>query len=80
MITRLQKWGNSLSLRIPKPFALQLGLEENMPLEITIESGKLILTPSRPAKYSLEQLLAGMTAENIHAEVDTGNAVGKEVW
>ncbi len=80
MITRLQKWGNSLSIRIPKPFAAQLGLEENMALEISIESGRLIVTPSPAVKYSLDELLSNITAENLHSEIPTGDAVGKETW
>jgi antitoxin MazE len=77
MITRVQKWGNSLSLRIPKPFAVQLGLEENTPINISIEDGKLILWPQR---YSLEALLSAINESNLHHEVDSGDAMGNEVW
>ena len=77
MISRVKKWGNSLSLRIPKPFAVQLGLEENMPIRITIEDGKLILSPQY---YSLDALLDSIDESNVHHEIDTGSAVGKEAW
>jgi antitoxin MazE len=77
MITRVQKWGNSLSLRIPKPFAMQLGLEEDTPVSISIENGRLILLPQR---YSLDALLSVINESNLHHEIDSGNAMGDEVW
>ena len=80
METRVQKWGNSLALRIPKPFALELGLEADSPVEIALADGRLVVTPlARPAP-SLEQLLARVTDANMHREVDSGPAVGSEAW
>jgi antitoxin component of MazEF toxin-antitoxin module len=35
---------------------------------------------ARPRKYTLEQLLAGVTSENLHPEFDTGPPVGREVF
>ena len=80
METRVQKWGNSLALRIPKPFALELGLEADSPVEIALADGRLVVTPlARPAP-SLEQLLARVTDANMHREVDSGPAAGSEAW
>ncbi len=79
MQARIQKWGNSLAVRIPKPFALEVGLEQNSLVTVTIEEGKLLLEPIKPS-YSLEELLAGVTKNNLHHEVETGPAVGNEVW
>ena len=83
MQARIQKWGNSLAVRIPKPFALEVGLEQNSEqnslVAVTIEEGKLLLEPIKPS-YSLEELLAGVTKNNLHHEVETGPAVGNEVW
>jgi antitoxin MazE len=79
MQARIQKWGNSLAVRIPKPFALEVGLEQNSLVAVTIEEGKLLLEPIKPS-YSLEELLAGVTKNNLHHEVETGPAVGNEVW
>ncbi len=79
MNTRVQKWGNSLALRIPKSFASEVGLEKDSPVEISIADRRIILTPIIK-KYNLEQLLSAVTEDNLHSEVDTGSAVGKEIW
>jgi antitoxin MazE len=80
MKTRIQKWGNSLALRIPKSFANEVGLESNALVELALVNGQLVVTPVSAPSVTLDGLLAGVTAENIHAEVDTGSAVGNEVW
>ncbi len=76
---RIQKWGNSLAIRIPKPFALEIGLEQNSLVTVSIKEGKLLLEPVKPT-YSLEELLAEVTTDNLHHEVETGPAAGNEVW
>ena len=80
MQTKIQKWGNSLALRIPKPFALEIGLDQNSVVEVSISEGKLLLEPIIVPEYTLEQLLAQITEANLHSEVDTQSAVGNEVW
>jgi antitoxin MazE len=80
MQTRIQKWGNSLAIRIPKPFAIEIGLDQNTVVEVSITEGKLLLEPVIEPEYTLEQLLAEVTATNLHFEVDTEPAVGNEVW
>jgi len=80
MKTRVQKWGNSLALRIPKSFAAEVGLDPNSSVEMSLRDGKLIVVPSEKPRLSLRQLLAQVTDENVHHEVDTGSAVGGEVW
>ena len=79
MQTRIQKWGNSLAIRIPKPFALEVGLEQNSLVVVSVSEGKLVLEPVKPS-YSLAELLAQVTEDNIHQETETGPAVGNEVW
>lgn len=80
MKTRVQKWGNSLALRIPKSFAAELGLECNAPVEVSLVDGKLVVQPDIQPAPSLEQLLAQVSEDNLHHEVDTGYAVGREAW
>jgi len=80
MKTRVQKWGNSLALRIPKSFAAEVGLDPNSAVEMSLRDGKLVVVPSEKPKFTLRQLLAQVTDENLHHEVDTGSAVGGEVW
>ena len=80
MKTRVQKWGNSLALRIPKSFANEVGIHRETPVEISLADGKLVITPIAKPKLILKQLLAKVTKGNLHHEVDTGTAVGNETW
>ena len=80
METRVEKWGNSLALRIPKPLAVEVGLEDSSPVELSLMDGRLVITPAVEPELSLATLLAQVTEENLHGEVDTGPAVGGEVW
>ena len=80
MQTKIQKWGNSLALRIPKPFALEVGLDQNSIVEVSVSEGKLLVEPVTSPEYLLEQLLEQVTENNLHSEVDTGPAIDNEVW
>lgn len=80
MRTKVQKWGNSLALRIPKAFALDAQIENNSVVEISLIEGRIVVKPISSPQWSLEQLLSGVTSENIHRETDTGDVVGNEVW
>ena len=80
MRTRIQKWGNSLALRIPKAFAGEARLEQGALVELTLEEGGLLVRPVAKPEPTLEQLVAGITDENRHEEVEFGAPVGKERW
>lgn len=80
MKARVQKWGNSLALRIPKSFANEAGLGEDSAVDLKILDGKIVIKPMVDEALCLDELLRGVTEENIHREWDTGPAVGKEVW
>ncbi len=80
MRTRVQKWGNSLALRIPKSFADEVGLHDDSAVEVSLVSGNLVVTPVARPKVTLEQLLTQVTDDNLHHEVNTGPAVGNEAW
>jgi antitoxin MazE len=80
MQARIQKWGNSLAIRIPKSFAAQSHIDQNSLIEMSVENGKIILLPIAQPKVTLAQLLEGVTEENLHQEVETGASVGQEVW
>jgi antitoxin MazE len=79
MQTKVQKWGNSLALRIPKSFALNINIKQNEFVDLSISDGKLIITPIIEKEYSLKELLAGVSEDNLHGEFDTGIPVGKEL-
>ena len=80
MKTRVQKWGNSLALRIPKEFAAEAGLSEDAPVELLLREGKLVIQPLARKPLSLGELLRGVTDQNRPGEWDTGRPIGKEVW
>lgn len=80
MKTRIQKWGNSLALRIPRSFADKVGLEYDAPVDVSLVDGKLVVIPVGEPMLTLEGLLAQVTEDNLHREVDTGQAMGKEAW
>jgi antitoxin MazE len=80
MLTRLQKWGNSLGLRIPKSFAAEAQVHAGSTVDISIEEGGLVVRPVRRPKYSLADLLKKVTSRNLHEEVATGEPVGREAW
>jgi antitoxin MazE len=79
MKTRVQKWGNSLALRIPKAFAAEAGFRANGAVELSVVDGALVVQPVTPEPPTLDELLRGITDDNIPDEWDTGPAVGKEV-
>jgi len=80
MRTRVQRWGNSLAVRIPKSFAEEVGLRDDSPVDLRLSHGKLVLEPSAPRPASLDQLLSGVRKSNLHAEFDSGPAQGREAW
>jgi antitoxin MazE len=80
MTGRIQKWGNSLALRIPKAVAAEVGLVEDAPVELSPVRGKLVVKPTAPDPLTLQALLRGITDDNLHHEWDTGPNVGKEIW
>ena len=80
MHSKVQKWGNSLALRIPKAFALEVGLREDADVEVSIRQGNLVVAPLKTSTYNLNDLLAKVTRRNLHGEVDLGPAAGREAW
>ena len=80
MQAKIKKWGNSLALRIPKSFALNANLRQNKLVDLSIDKERIIITPIDEKEYSLDELLESVSESNLHGEVDTGAAVGKEIW
>lgn len=73
--TTVQKWGNSLAVRIPKDVAEEIHIEQGslMELRVAVEEGTITLVPKKTRKkYSLDELLSGVTTENRHHEIDFG--------
>jgi antitoxin MazE len=80
MLTKVQKWGNSLALRIPKAFALDAQIDNDSVVEVSLVDGQIVIKPVQSPAWTLEKLLAGVNNDNIHGETDTGEAIGNEVW
>ena len=77
---KVQKWGNSLALRIPKAFVQSLGVADGQEVDLSMEESGLLVQPKKHTSGDLEVLLAQMTPENLHEEINTGAAVGNELW
>ncbi|HYV61343.1 MAG TPA: AbrB/MazE/SpoVT family DNA-binding domain-containing protein [Bryobacteraceae bacterium] len=80
MKASVQRWGNSLALRIPKAIAVESGLANGSVVELTLRKGFIALIPERPRKHRLKELLSRVTTNNLHGEVTTSVPVGKEIW
>ena len=80
MKVQIQKWGNSLALRIPKSFAVESNIGQGSTVEVSLENGKIIVFPVAEPEFSLDELLEKVTPENLHGETDTGSSVGQEAW
>lgn len=80
MKVQIQKWGNSLALRIPRSFALETKVEQGSTVELTVKGETLVVKPVSEPEIQLNELLSRVTKRNAHAAVETGDAVGKEVW
>jgi len=80
MIATIQKWGNSLGIRIPKATAADARVAEGSRVDLKVENHRLVITPIRSTGYDLRELVDGITPENQHGEEDFGAAVGREAW
>lgn len=80
MRTRIQKWGNRLALRIPQVFAAEARMEQGSEVDLLLGNGRLVVAALPEPDVSLAGLLKGITADNLHRELDTGPASGSEAW
>ncbi len=80
MKTTVQKWGNSYAIRIPKSFIKEVGLEYRTDVILSLEEGRLVITPVKEETVTLDELLEGVTRKNLHNVVDTGDPIGNEAW
>ena len=71
------RWGASLPVRIPKAIAEQWGVSEGSAVELISRGEQVVM---RKKTYDLAEMLARVTSENLHSEVDFGPPVGREEW
>lgn len=80
MLSKVQKWGNSLAVRIPKPFADEMKLAEGTSIQMMNKEGELVITLPKEPVWTFEALLSRVAEENLHDEWEIGPTVGKEAW
>ncbi len=80
MITRIQKWGNSLGLRIPRGLAEDADVGEGSSVDISVRRGSLVIRPVKGQEYHLDDLLDKVKSSNLHEEVEVSGPVGGEAW
>ena len=79
MVTSVQRWGNSLAIRIPKAFAAQAQLTENTDVDISLDGDRIVITPARRT-WTLRELVGDITPANRHREIEWRQRAGKESW
>ncbi|MBS0350338.1 MAG: AbrB/MazE/SpoVT family DNA-binding domain-containing protein [Proteobacteria bacterium] len=77
MEATIQKWGNSLAIRIPLAVAQQCHLKKGSSVNITVEDRKMIIQLMEK-KMSLSKLLAEINASNLHSRIDIDEFIGRE--
>ena len=76
----VKKWGNSAAVRIPASVLEAANLKLDQPVDVKEEQGRIVIEPRRTSAFTLADLVRGITPANLHDAVDTGPAVGREVW
>ena len=79
MLTTIQRWGNSLAIRIPKPFAIETDLQENSEVDISLDGGRIVVRSARK-EWRLAELVNAITHDNLHEEIHWGTKTGGEAW
>ncbi len=81
MNIHVRKWGNSAAVRIPAAVLEAAGLKPDDAVEVREQDGRVVIEKARaPEAPTLEELLAGITPENLHEETDWGPPADKEFW
>lgn len=79
MRIQVGRWGKSLAIRLPQALATRAGIDEGTVLNAELHNNEVVLRLDTPRR-SLDQLLEGISKENLHAETDWGGARGAEAW
>ena len=77
--TTVGKWGNSAALRLPATLMAQANLSAQQPVDLVLSGGRIILEPVTDQSSKLAELLAQVTPESLHGEIDFGLPVGREL-
>jgi antitoxin MazE len=74
------KWGNGAEVHIPSVMMRAAHLDLEQDVDVREERGSIVLTPVPSPGYDLVSLVDGITDDNLHTEISTGDAVGRELW
>ncbi|NJK72612.1 MAG: AbrB/MazE/SpoVT family DNA-binding domain-containing protein [Synechococcaceae cyanobacterium SM2_3_60] len=80
MVSTVAKWGNSLAIRIPQHLVKEIQLAEGTEIELIVIDGNIVMKPIPRKHYSLEEMVAAITEDNLHTEIESGLVVGNEAW
>ena len=80
MTIHIKKWGNSSAVRIPAHVLAAARLSVDDAVSVREEEGRIVIEPTLKTRFTLDELLQGVTPEMLHAETDWGPIVGKEAW
>jgi len=80
MRVKIQKWGNSMALRIPKSFAEQISIKFGSSVDLSIQGGKIVIEPLKTEEYDLKVMVEAINESNLHNEYLSDKPKGKEIW
>lgn len=80
MRAQVKTWGNSAAVRIPASVMSAAALRVDQPVDIREENGRVIIEPIATPVFELDALLAQITPDNVHDEVEFGAPIGREAW
>jgi antitoxin MazE len=79
MTATIQRWGQSLAVRLPQQLAEEAQLGEGKEVELVQTAEGVLLKSKRKVRYQLADLVAGITPENVHPATEWGPPVGREI-
>lgn len=80
MEARLQKWGNSMGIRIPSNILKSLNIKANDILNIEQEENRIIISIPKRKKISLAERFKKYPGKNLAKEFSWDENVGREIW
>ena len=80
MNMHIRRWGNSAAVRLPAATLAAAGLKADDAVDVREENGRIVIEAAKPKRITLDSLLAGITPETLHEEIDFGLPRGKEIW
>ena len=81
MVTKIQKWGNSQGLRLPRHVLEETNIAIGDDVDVTVRDGNIVVSPVKPRRhYDLKELVSRIPADYEPGELDWGPATGRETW